>query len=85
MALVDWLEPIIARVDARLQAWSDARARIVLVESSDAAPYYVVEVKSLGGWIPRVFSATPILADAERWWRRETGREPWPTRTRTPL
>jgi hypothetical protein len=82
----DWLEPIIDRIDARIQAWADSRARIVRVESDGAPPYYVVEVKSFGRWVPRVFSTTADIAEAEQWLRRETGRESWPpAATRTPL
>lgn len=77
--LLDWLEPYILKVDAWLQDRLDASARIVRVTPSDASPYYVVEVKSFDRWIPRVFSATPDYAEAERWWRRETNREAWPT------
>jgi hypothetical protein len=78
-----WLEPFIDAVDSRLQSWQDASARIVRVDCSDAPSYYLVEVKSFGKWIPRVLSVTPDLAEADRWWRREVGREPWPTRTKT--
>jgi hypothetical protein len=82
----DRLEPYIVRVDTYLRACMDSRARIVRVVPSDAAPYYIVEVKSLGRWIPRVLSMTSDLAKAEQWWRRETGRESWPPpATRTPL
>ncbi len=82
--IINWLEPFIDRIDARLQAWADSNARIVRVES--VPPHYVVEVKSLGQWVPRIFSTTSDLAEAEQWLRRETGREPWPpAATRTPL